>query len=406
MTVPFRFRWVPAVLVAMALGHAAASAAQASVPPASPSPPANSGADGSAADTIVDTVVRPVIARYGVPGMAVGVVWKGQRHFYNYGVLSRDGGRPVTSDTLFEIGSVSKTFTATLAAYASETGKLSFGDPVARHLPELHGSAVGKATVLDLATHTTGLPLQVPDDIATMPAYWQYLKRWQPPHPLGSHRVYSNNGIGVLGLVAASSLGESFQAAVTRTVLEPIGLKHTYYRVPPERNADYAQGHTSRDVPIRMRGDLLWQEAYGIKSSSADLLRFVEANMHGIPLEATLQRAVDATHTAYFRTGAMGQALVWERYRYPATLQALLEGNEAVLKARPVTRLAPPEQGDAGAWLHKTGSTNGFAAYALFVSQQKIGLVLLANKNFPLDERVRMGYEIVTRLVAEGASKR
>lgn len=338
--------------------------------------------------------------------MAIGVVWNGQRRFYNYGVASKDSGRPVTSDTLFEVGSVSKAYTATLTAYAGEMGKLTLTDPVARHLPELQGSAVGKATVLDLAAHTTGLPLQVPDGIDTMPAYWQYLKRWRPPQPIGTHRVYSNNGIGLLGLVAASSLGESFEAAMARTVLAPIGLKHTYYRVPAERNADRAQGYTAKDVPIRMRSGLLWQESYGVKTSSADLLRFVEANMHGVPVDATLQRAIDATHTGYFRTGTMAQALVWERYRYPVTLQALLAANDAALKTAPITRLTPPEQGDAGVWLHKTGSTNGFAAYALFVPQQKIGLVMLANKNFPNDARLRMGYEIVTQLVAEGASKR
>src|SRR5579875_2178433 len=90
---------------------------------------------------IVDESVAPLMARDGIAGMAVGVVVEGKPYVFDYGVASKESGAPVTRDTLFELGSISKTFTATLASYAQETGHLSLSDPVGKHLPELRGSA-------------------------------------------------------------------------------------------------------------------------------------------------------------------------------------------------------------------------------------------------------------------------
>ena len=90
--------------------------------------PANSHAAddrGAVVERVVAQAIRPVMARFGVPGMAVGIVMKGQIYVYDYGVASKASGRPVSSNTLFEIGSISKTFTATLASYAQVGGKLS-----------------------------------------------------------------------------------------------------------------------------------------------------------------------------------------------------------------------------------------------------------------------------------------
>lgn len=92
-------------------------------------------------DNVVAQAIRPVMERYNVPGMAVGIVMKGQYHVYYYGVASRATAAPVESGTLFEVGSVSKTFTATLAAYAQIRGALSMSDMTSNHIPSLRGSS-------------------------------------------------------------------------------------------------------------------------------------------------------------------------------------------------------------------------------------------------------------------------
>jgi beta-lactamase class C len=96
----------------------------------------------------------------------------------------------------------------------------------------------------------------------------------------------------------------------------------------------------------------------------------------------------------------MTQDLVWEQYDYPVGLKPLLEGNadKVVLQANPVTAMVPPSTPRDDVLINKTGSTNGFAAYVAFVPEKKLGVVLLANKNYPIAARVRAAYEILTRL--------
>src|SRR3546814_1513615 len=84
--------------------------------------------------TDISQAVEQVMREYSVPGMAISVTDHGQQKFYNFGIASKATRKPVTSDTLFEIGSVSKTFTATLAAYAQALGQLSLDDSPARYL--------------------------------------------------------------------------------------------------------------------------------------------------------------------------------------------------------------------------------------------------------------------------------
>jgi beta-lactamase class C len=183
-----------------------------------------------------------------------------------------------------------------------------------------------------------------------------------------------------------------------------LGLKDTYINVPAAKMGAYAQGYTSDGAPIRMTAGVLWSEAYGIRTTAADLLRFVEANMQTIALDAVLQRAILETHTGYFQAGVMTQDLIWEQFRYPVSLAALLQGNSATMlfKATPVSRIVPPERPRDDVWINKTGSTNGFSTYVAFVPQARLGIVILANKSYPIPDRVRLAYRILTQLEDRG----
>jgi beta-lactamase class C len=350
----------------------------------------------------VTRAIQPVMAKDDIPGMAVGII-DGDRHYvFNYGLASTETRKPVTSDTLFELGSVSKTLTATLASYAQVSGYLSLSDQSGKYLPSLRNSKFGDVSLLNLGTHTPGgLPLQVPDNIRNDEQLMRYFKQWQPTYAPGTYRTYANPGIGALGLITAKSMGQDFGGLMESHLFPALGMESTYINVPAGKLSDYAEGYTKDGAPIRMSPGMLWAEAYGVRTTAADMVRFVEANMNLIQLDRKLQRAVTDTHTGYFKAGAMTQDLIWEQYPYPVTLQTLLDGNSSamIFNATPVTEITPPQPPREDVWINKTGSTNGFGAYVAFIPQKRLGIVILANKNFPIDERVSIAYRILTSLV-------
>ncbi|WP_438800893.1 class C beta-lactamase [Achromobacter pestifer] len=349
-------------------------------------------------DRAIDEAAQAVMREHGIAGLSIAVTRNGAQRFYNYGVASRETGKPAGSDTLYEIGSISKTYTATLAAYAQARGRLVLADSPAKTLPELAGSDFAKLSLINLGTHTTGgFPLQVPDGIKNQAQLMAYLKAWKPEHAAGTYRTYANPSIGMLGVVAAKSLNRPFKAAMERDLFPKLGLTSTYIDVPAARMADYAQGYNKQDAPVRVNPGVLADEAYGVKTSARDLIRFVDANMGLNLADAELRDAIAQTHVGYYQLGDMTQDLAWEQLRYPATLDALLTANAGNYnsQSQPVAALNPPLPPQEAVWINKTGSTNGFGGYVAFVPSKRLGIVILANRNYPNEARVRLAYRIL-----------
>ncbi|EOC0001100.1 class C beta-lactamase [Cronobacter turicensis] len=347
-----------------------------------------------------DDVVEPLMARYQIPGMAVAVSVNGETHFWHYGVASKATRKPVDEKTLFEIGSLSKTFTATLASAAQQEGKLDFSAPASRYLPALNGSAFDRVTLRNLATHTSGMPLFVPDDVKNTAQLMAWYRAWQPALPVGTERVYSNLGIGMLGMITAKVLDKPFSEAMEQGLLADIGMTHTFINVPDAAIDDYAQGYNKDDKPVRVTPGPLDAESYGLKSSSADLLRYLQLQLGERDVAPRWRQAINATHNGYYRTGEFTQGMMWEYYSWPSPLSRLVEGNSSqrIMKGLTATAIVPPEPAPHAAWYNKTGSTNGFSAYAVFIPEKRIALIMLANKWFPNDDRVRAAYDIIQEL--------
>jgi beta-lactamase class C len=369
-----------------------------------------SAAPGSVADDpqtkikgIVDRAVQPVMLNFSIAGMTVGLTLSGKQYVFNYGVASRTTKKPVTNNTLFEVGSISKTFTATLASYAQGAGNLSLADKTSKYLPSQEKSKFGDVTLLNLGTHTSGgFPLQLPESIRNEDELMKYLEAWQPRYTPGTYRTYANPSIGMLGLITAKSMGADFVELMQEHVFSPLGLNNTYIDVPKAKMADYAVGYTEEGDATRAGADVLSAETYGVKTTASDMLRFIEANLNAGSANDPLEHAILDTHTAYFTAGVMTQDLIWEQYSYPVDLKALLEGNSPamIFKATPVTEITPPSQPREDVWLNKTGSTNGFGAYVAFIPVKHFGIVIFANKSFPIDQRVTIAYQILTQLTS------
>jgi beta-lactamase class C len=307
----------------------------------------------------------------------------------------------VTPDTLFELGSVSKTFTGLLGAWVHAEGGFAFEDAASRGWDELAGSVFDRVTMDQLATYSAGgLPLQVPREVRNDSELMEYLKHWRPEFEPGTTRRYSNPSIGFFGRAAAKRAGVDFSVMMTGTILPALRMRDTYVRVPEAAMPRYAWGCDDEDRAVRVNPGVLDAEAYGIKSSAADMGRYLQAQIApstGVTdprVAETLKRALAETRRGRYRVGPMTQGLGWEIYAYPLALEELVEGNSMQMSQRP-NKVSPAQRFEGAVLLSKTGSTGGFSAYAVVVPSEEIGVVVLANRTVPAESRIGAAYAIL-----------
>ncbi|HDJ7843699.1 TPA: ADC family extended-spectrum class C beta-lactamase, partial [Acinetobacter baumannii] len=347
---------------------------------------------------LVDQNFKPLLEKYDVPGMAVGVIQNNKKYEMYYGLQSVQDKKAVNSSTIFELGSVSKLFIATAGGYAKNKGKISFDDTPGKYWKELKNTPIDQVNLLQLATYTSGnLALQFPDEVQTDQQVLTFFKDWKPKNPIGEYRQYSNPSIGLFGKVVALSMNKPFDQVLEKTIFPALGLKHSYVNVPKTQMQNYAFGYNQENQPIRVNLGLLDAPAYGVKSTLPDMLSFIHANLNPQKYPADIQRAINETHQGFYQVNTMYQALGWEEFSYPATLQTLLDSSseQIVMKPNKVTAISKEP---SVKMYHKTGSTTGFGTYVVFIPKENIGLVMLTNKRIPNEERIKAAYAVLNAI--------
>nr|WP_150823452.1 extended-spectrum class C beta-lactamase ADC-197 [Acinetobacter baumannii]QEJ73994.1 class C beta-lactamase ADC-197 [Acinetobacter baumannii] len=347
---------------------------------------------------LVDQNFKPLLEKYDVPGMAVGVIQNNKKYEMYYGLQSVQDKKAVNSSTIFELGSVSKLFIATAGGYAKNKGKISFDDTPGKYWKELKNTPIDQVNLLQLATYTSGnLALQFPDEVKTDQQVLTFFKDWKPKNSIGEYRQYSNPSIGLFGKVVALSMNKPFDQVLEKTIFPALGLKHSYVNVPKTQMQNYAFGYNQENQPIRVNPGPLDAPAYGVKSTLPDMLSFIHANLNPQKYPADIQRAINETHQGRYQVNTMYQALGWEEFSYPATLQTLLDSNseQIVMKPNKVTAISKEP---SVKMYHKTGSTTGFGTYVVFIPKENIGLVMLTNKRIPNEERIKAAYAVLNAI--------
>jgi serine-type D-Ala-D-Ala carboxypeptidase/endopeptidase len=224
-------------------------------------------------------------AGYAV-GVVVAVVDGDESAFRGYGASFFRGTDLPGPDTVFEIGSITKPFTALLLAAMAREGLVSLEATVGQWLPE-PVPAAERISLLELATHTSGLP-RLPTNFAPADrdnpyagydwaATLAFLLEFEPaPDPAWD---YSNFGYGLLGELLARSQGADYETLLTAQVLEPLGLTDTRITLSDPQRQRVAQGHglTRRPLPYWETGALAG--CFALHSTARDLLAFVRANL-------------------------------------------------------------------------------------------------------------------------------
>ncbi|WP_019932629.1 serine hydrolase [Nocardia sp. BMG111209] len=200
--------------------------------------------------TALPEFVAATATRLGIPGAAVGVWADGRETFACHGVTSVENPLPVDPHTLFTLGSVSKTFTATVVMHLVTAGLIELDAPVRRYVPELilaDERAAAEMTVRNLLNHTAGLGIRLivetGDGDDALAAYVGRMRELEMIGAVGDRASYSQAGYNLLGRIVEKVTGGTFEQTVTDLALEPLGLRDTCYRPAEAMVKRFAVGH-------------------------------------------------------------------------------------------------------------------------------------------------------------------
>lgn len=320
----------------------------------------------------VEAAIEP-LRKAPISAQVVGILMDGRPHVFAYGSRSADSSQPVDGDTLFEIGSCTKTFTALALAGMVHDKLVKYDDPVRLYLPSdwRVPTRGGKEITLEhLATHTSGLP-RVPAEIGVYAIfnsdpYRQYtpallrrfLSQYTLPRDIGAKWEYSNVGMGLLGYALSRQVGVGYEQLIRERVCKPLGLRDTCVTLSPEQQRRLAQGHSSDGKPVSEWHFDAIAGAGALRSSANDLLRYLAAQMGQLqtPLDAAIR---DSQIVRVNKTDLPnhGQALAW--------------------LAMSLGERQPP------VYWHN-GGTGGFASFIGFRRDAGLAVVVLSNRQEPV----------------------
>ena len=239
----------------------------------------------------LDDRIEAAMKRYQVPGVALGVWWQGREHLRGFGVTNVDHPLPVDADTLFRIGSTTKTFTATAMMRLVERGRVDLRAPVRKYLPDFALSdetVANNVTVRQLMNYSAGW---LGDDYGdfgrgddALARYVAAMKQLPQLTPLGQIFAYNNAGFVVAGRVIESLTDKPYEAAAQELVLDPLGLKHSGFFTDQLIGESISASHdVENDRAVVMRGGWAFPRSIdptgGLISSAREQLAYARFHL-------------------------------------------------------------------------------------------------------------------------------
>jgi len=327
----------------------------------------------TAQDKIVDSVAMGYMRRLPPVGLSIGILKGGKTSFYGYGETVKGNGKVPDAGTLFEIGSITKTFTATLLALAVGEGKMKLDDPVNRYLPDSIPPLQyeGKtATIRTLSNHTSGLP-RMPENFQqtitngkdpfgnyTTRDLYHWLHELKLSRAPGSKFEYSNAAVGLLGTILQKEYGKNYEELLFSFIAGPLKMNDTRVNIRKADSARFAAGYDEKGVyngPWNLTA--AFAGAGAIRSTAQDMLKYAAAEMGEPGVPGPLAKAMQLTQIQTYDGTGSRIGLGW-----------IFIG-----------------RGDNEILFHN-GGTGGFRSYLGIDVKRKIAVVVLSNCGLGVDE--------------------
>lgn len=316
----------------------------------------------------IDSIANAYIRKGNTHALAFGMIKAGKTSNYFYGETQKGNKQLPDESTLFEIGSISKTFTATLLAYLAEKQQVSLDDTITKYLPDslAHNPDLQKITLQQLANHTSGLP-RMPSDFAAVTAadslnpyalyhqehLYAYLSKYEASGEPGSTYVYSNLGYAVLGTILSNISGKNYNEMVQEVIAQPLELGNTTEH--PDAKQNFIPVHNQKGETTPHWTFRAFAAAGALKSTVMDLLRYAKAHFK-MP-ETDLEKALALTRQfTFFNPPDTDIGLAWHM---------VMQGGSLVYQ--------------------HTGGTYGSSSYIAFSPDKNIAVVVLSNSSEKVD---------------------
>ena len=303
-------------------------------------------------------------------GLVIGLVDEQGSRVVSCGKMDNGTGQEVNGDTLFEIGSITKTFTALLLQDMVERGEMKLEDPVANYLPASvrmptrNGKPI---TLLQLATHTSGLPLLAynldpkrADNLYadfTVEKMYAFLSGYKLPYDPGTKYQYSELGMELLGHVISLKAGTNYESLLVERICRPLQLDSTRVTLTPELKSRLAAGHNQLGHVVPGLTFQTLVGGSGLRSTANDLLKYLSANLGLTP--SSLGPLMEKTHLVRFESMKRGvrMGLAWAVTRFPQETDFVMHG----------------------------GATPGYTTFIAFDQARRRGVVVLSSSDNPSD---------------------
>lgn len=362
---------------------------------------ASSYASVFACDAKIDNLAKNFMLKNNITGTAIAIINKDKVEYCNYGYTDKDKKQKITQYSIFSVGSITKTFVATLAAIANVEGKLNLYAPINKYLIDLNkNSNFNKISIIDLLTHVSGLPFKILPPNKTVISEAQLLTQlynYTPPHTPQTVYQYSNLGITLVGLALERNYHQSFQQMLQNQLWGKLNMKYTFLTIPKKYKNLVVTGYNTDDTPYS--SDILgvYNIAGGLKSNAYDLSKYIQLQINGTR-DTTINKALSILHKNYYCLGYNGefqQQLVWE-YKPQKNLKKTfhLESAINVKSIKSPYTLTTHCADNSNGFVEKTGNISGMSSYLAYIPSKKVGVVVLMNKSHA-SEDINLGRSIL-----------
>ncbi len=310
-----------------------------------------------------------------VPALVIGVVKNGETSIHGFGLRAAGSDSEPDGASLFRIGSITKAFTGQVLASLAADKIVGLADPLAKYVPDFTqmASANRPIRLIDLATHSAGLPREVPHAPGasdnpflgiTKAAFAAWLNANPLLFPPGTAVLYSNFGFDLLAAALSVAAGKPYPDLLAERVLKPLGLSDTSFAPSADQTPRLMQGHGFHDEPLPFvpTGDVIVGSG-GLYSTPRDLLRWLAWHLDRFGADRFDERLID--HAAYLRRDGLTSVLGLDE---SGRMDALSLG-WVVMDA----------EGDRPLILQKAGGLQGVFSYAAFAPTRNVGVVIAIN---------------------------